>query len=68
MTVVINGKKEDLDQPTGLTELLRQKQIDPDAPGFAVAINEAVVFRKVWPEVMLREGDSVEIIRATQWG
>ncbi len=40
----------------------------PNPRGFAIAVNGAVVRRDAWASTPLREGDRIEIIRATQGG
>ena len=51
-----------------LADLLRYLKIGEDEKGFAVAVNEEVVFRSMWQTALVKEGDTVEIIRATQGG
>jgi sulfur carrier protein len=68
MNLTINGKNEELEQVEKLGDLLRYLKITEDEKGFAVAINEEVVFRNSWQNSILRDGDRVEIIRATQGG
>lgn len=52
----------------GVTDLLRQLDIDPQAQGVAVAVNGAVVPRSCWSTHGLRDGDEVEIVGAVQGG
>ena len=40
----------------------------PCERGVAVAVNDEVIPRSMWHEAPIREGDRVEIIRATQGG
>ncbi len=68
MNLTINGKKEQLTNIAKLSDLLRQIQINEEEKGFAVAINEEVIFRNAWNNALLNEGDRIEIIRATQGG
>lgn len=62
----VNGQ----DQPlvATLDALLRDKDIDPGRRGVAVAINGAVVPRAAWTQTALRDGDTIEIVRARQGG
>lgn len=39
-----------------------------DLKGLAVAVNDEVVPRKLWPQRLLAEGDRVLLIQATQGG
>jgi sulfur carrier protein len=66
-TIRVNGQDEPLAAST-LAALLADKAIDSGQRGIAVAVNGAVVPRADWPTTILRDGDSVEIVRARQGG
>lgn len=68
MNITINGKKEQFTNIAKLSDLLRQININDEEKGFAVAINEEVIFRNAWKNASLNDGDRIEIIRATQGG
>ena len=68
MNLTINGNKEHLENIKKLGDLLRELKISEEEKGFAIAINEEVVFRNTWQKALLHDGDRVEIIRATQGG
>ena len=68
VSVRVNGEPRDLDGPTDVRALLAHLGRDPDQPGVAVAVNDAVVRRAAWAETALAEGDRVEIITASQGG
>jgi sulfur carrier protein len=68
MILTINGKKEELENIEKLGDLLHALKINDEEKGFAVAINEEVIFRNVWQHAFLSNGDRVEIIHATQGG
>lgn len=68
MTIMINGKKADLDAMATLVDIVRSLGVDADASGIAVAVNEAVVPKREWSSRRLAAGDVVEIIRAVQGG
>jgi sulfur carrier protein len=68
MILTINGKKEELQQVEKLGDLLRYLKISEEEKGFAIAVNEEVIFRNAWQNALLKEGDRVEVIRATQGG
>ena len=68
MNLTINGKKEELKQVGSLTDIFHHLKISEAEKGFAVAINEEVVFRTSWQNAELHDGDRIEIIRATQGG
>jgi sulfur carrier protein len=68
-TITVNGEPASLPDDKTVASLLREQGRDPDeATGVAVAVNEEVVRRAEWPEIVLEEGDEVEIIGATQGG
>ena len=68
MTIRVNGEAREV--PAGVTvdALLRHLDHDPRMPGFAVAVNDAVVRRPEWARVPVRDGDRVEIVTASQGG
>ncbi|MEI8134825.1 MAG: sulfur carrier protein ThiS [bacterium] len=68
MKLIVNGKSEVCDEQIMLGELLYLNKIKPDEKGVAVALNEVVVFRAKWSDTIVRDGDRIEIIRATQGG
>jgi sulfur carrier protein len=68
MVIVLNGKKLDVEAGATLGALLLQNDISTRTDGVAVAVNDAVVPRRQWAEVHLREGDAVEVIHAVQGG
>ena len=67
MNLIINGKKEQY-EIAKLADLLREMKIAEEEKGFAVALNEEVIFHSAWQNTFLKDSDRVEIIRATQGG
>ena len=67
MNLTVNGKQENIEKVEKLADLLGELKIGEEK-GFAIAINEEVVFRNSWQQTSLKDGDRVEIIRATQGG
>jgi sulfur carrier protein len=71
MKLTVNGKERDCDAGN-LAELWRVETADLDTGdeprGFAISLNGAVVRRAAWSTTAVREGDSVEIIRAMSGG
>jgi sulfur carrier protein len=65
--VVINQKTFQLSERGTLADVLPLLQI-VQADGIAIAVNEAVIPRGDWAGYVLREGDRVFVIRATQGG
>jgi len=66
-TFIINGKPEPYCLQT-VRDLLVAHGLDPERPGIAVAINNAVVRQVEWNTIQLQPGDRVEIIRAVAGG
>ena len=66
-TIRVNGESEPLAVVT-VEALLAEKAVDTGQRGIAVALNGAVVPRAAWRDTVLKPGDSVEIVRAKQWG
>ncbi len=60
-TIRVNGEEQPLSAET-VTGLLAAQDIDPGARGLAVAVNGAVVPRRVWPDTALAPGDEIEIV------
>ena len=67
MTATINGEPRDLPSDTTLAALISSLGFDTTT-GIAVAVNARVVRRATFAEHTLRDGDSVEIIRAVAGG
>ena len=60
VVITLNGERFELDQPISLTGLLARLDIDPRR--VAVEHNLAIVKRQTYPEVVVDEGDTVEIV------
>jgi len=70
MKLTVNGELRDC-TATNLAELWRSETADleiSEPRGFAISLNGAVVRRPAWPVTALRDGDTVEIIRAMSGG
>ncbi len=68
MTIELNGGPYQLEGPTDLRSLVEEVQGEKGTEGVAVALDREVVPRAEWDQTRLKEGASVEIIRATQGG
>lgn len=66
IAVTVNGKRREIDDETDLAGLLQSLAVD--ARGVAVARNSEIVPRESHAAVVLREGDSVEIVRMVGGG
>lgn len=65
--VVINQQKFQLSEHGTLADVLPLLRI-AQPEGIAIAVNEEVVPAREWARYVLREGDRVFVIRATQGG
>ena len=68
MELKVNGTPERAEPAITLACLLAERRITEATAGVAVAVNLAVVPKRMWPQTTLAEGDSVEIINAVQGG
>ena len=66
ITLTVNGEKRELEGPVRLTAFLETLDINPRH--VAVARNGAVVQRQKWSEVVLQDGDVLEIVRMVGGG
>ena len=64
----VNGDAREVPAGLSLYDLLAHLGRDPDQPGVAVAVDDRVVRRALWPETPLAAGAHVEIITASQGG
>jgi thiamine biosynthesis protein ThiS len=62
----INGKRVELDQPTALLQYLDSLGVSPRA--VAVEHNGVIIGRADYASTMLRDGDTVEIVRMVGGG
>jgi thiamine biosynthesis protein ThiS len=66
ITLTVNGEKRELEGPVKLTAFLETLDFNPRH--VAVARNGTVLQRKKWPEVVLQDGDVLEIVRMVGGG
>ena len=66
ITLTVNGERRELAAPTKLTAFLETLGINPRY--VAVAHNGAVLERERWSEVVLQDGDVLEIVRMAGGG
>ena len=60
MQITLNGEPFDIEQPLSVVALL--DKLDIDARRVAVEHNLAIIKRHRFPEVMVGDGDTVEIV------
>ncbi|HZM58404.1 MAG TPA: sulfur carrier protein ThiS [Vicinamibacterales bacterium] len=60
MQITLNGERFELDQPLSVTALLARLEIDPRR--VAVEHNLEIIKRQRFPDIVVNEGDTVEIV------
>jgi thiamine biosynthesis protein ThiS len=60
LQITLNGEQYELDQPVSVADLLTRLEIDPRR--VAVEHNLAIIKRQRFPEILVSEGDTVEIV------
>jgi len=64
--LTVNGEKRKVEGPVRLTAFLETLDINPRY--VAIAHNGTVLQRQKWPEVVLQDGDVLEIVRMVGGG
>lgn len=67
MTIFVNNQPVELSGELTIPQLLRDQQV-AHLKGLAVAINDSVIIKSDWEQVVFQENDQVTIIRASQGG
>ena len=65
--LIIAGEEKEI-KARFVDDLLAEMHLPEDGRGIAIAINDVVVPKSRWREHELKEGDRIEIVRATQGG
>jgi thiamine biosynthesis protein ThiS len=60
MNITLNGERYELDRALSIADLLARLDIDPRR--VAVEHNLAILKRQKFPEIVISEGDTVEIV------
>ena len=60
MQIQVNGERRELRDESRLSDLLSELSLAPER--VAVELNHQVVRRNEWPNIILKEGDRVEIV------
>lgn len=68
MEVIVNGKTVSLNVGTSLLEVLKRYGFDEQSTGIAVAVNQNLIPKPQWAELILKTNDKVEIVWARQGG
>lgn len=67
-SVTVNGEHRQVSADENLLDVLGSMNIDRDARGVAVAVNDEVLRREEWGSVALNHGDRIEVVTAQQGG
>ncbi len=66
MQLTINGEKREVRESKNLSDLV--KELDIQAPNFAMALNQQVVPRSKYDSTSIKENDRIEIVHAVGGG
>jgi len=64
--LTINGDKREVKESQNLADLI--KELDIQAPNFAIALNQQVVPRSKYDSTAIKDNDKVEIVHAVGGG
>lgn len=68
MQVQLNGQSILLPHSQTLAIFLKERSIEQQTAGIAVAVNGQIVFRPDWVSTKVKEGDQIEIVHAVSGG
>lgn len=68
MNVILNGDPAELEAQATVADAVAAAGLEAAGRGVAVAVEGEVVPRGEWDSRRLREGESVEVVRAVQGG
>lgn len=60
MEIVLNGEIKEISSETSLQLLIENLSLKKER--VAIELNRSVIKKKDWPEVLLKEGDQLEIV------
>lgn len=61
MLITVNGKPENIPEPTSLADFLSAKGIYAD--GVVIELNQDILEKSAFTEILLKENDKLEILR-----
>ncbi|MCP4682551.1 MAG: sulfur carrier protein ThiS [Desulfobacterales bacterium] len=61
MTITVNGKKEEILEATSIIDFLVRKNLNPDK--VVVEHNLNIIDKKALKDIMLKENDTLEVLR-----
>jgi sulfur carrier protein len=68
MKIKLNGTDKILNDNMALINLIKTELNSAEPKGVAVAVNDTVIPKQKWNETVLKDNDSIEIVRAVQGG
>ena len=66
LELTINGEQRKINKSQNLADLV--KELDIEAPNFAIALNQQVVPRSKYESTPIKENDQIEIVHAVGGG
>ncbi|WP_414709875.1 sulfur carrier protein ThiS [Rheinheimera sp.] len=66
MLITVNDSPLQLETACSVEQLITQLKLDPN--GLAVAINNNVLLKRLWPEHLLKPADSVQLFQLVTGG
>ena len=66
LELTINGEKRKINESMNLADLV--KELNIQAPNFAMALNQQVVPRSKYESTVIKENDQIEIVHAVGGG
>lgn len=66
MNLIINDEPHRFDQDVTLAQLFKILQLE--LKGSALAVNQVIIPRHIWPEYGLKDGDSILLFQAIAGG
>lgn len=66
MRIIVNQQAQQFDEGCTIQQLVTQLDIDPN--GLAIAVNQQVIAKRVWPDYPLQPGDQVAAFQIVTGG
>lgn len=68
MRVTVNGVRREAAEGATLADIARDAGVTAGEAGVAAAVDGTVVPRRAWADTVLRDGTTVEVVRAAAGG
>jgi sulfur carrier protein len=66
INITVNNNVQSIKDASSIETIVTQLEVE--AKGIAIALNHTVISRTEWNNILLKENDSILIIKATQGG